>query len=273
MKTPLPLPSSKQQAFLESPLYAVFSLEGREEEELVKFFLGAGTLDAWCPGCGNQSVFRIASQLSSYGEPKKSLPYAGLISISASCIRGVDESYTSGCRSPLHIVFHKEHDMVQKIGQRPSAADLAFGSLDEAFDKELDVDRRHELGTAIGLHAHGVGIGSFVYLRRIFEALLEQAHAQAMMAPAWDESAYVTARTAERIQLLKEQLPSRLVASAGLYGVLSLGIHDLSDDDCLESFNLVKSVIELILKERHENKRYEAVIKAVGTKRAENSTS
>ncbi len=268
MKTLFSLPQSKQEAFLESPLYTIFNLKGREEEDLVKFFYGAGTLDAWCPKCGKLSVFSITSQLPGYGQEKKNLPSTGLISISASCTRGVDETYNSGCRSPLCVIFHKDYDCAQKVGQRPSAADLVFGSLDEAFDKELDADRRHELGTAIGLHAHGVGIGSFVYLRRLFEALLEEAHAQAKSAPSWNESVYMSAATRERIQLLRDFLPPRLVASAAVYGVLSLGIHELSEDDCLANFILVKGAIELILKERHEAKRYDAVIKAVAGQKA-----
>lgn len=267
-----PLPESKQEAFLESPLYAVFSLEDREDDALVKFFYGGGTLDAWCPKCEQQSVFKISSQLSGYGEEKpKKLPHDGLIEITASCTRGVDDgySYSSGCRSLLHVIFFKDYKTVRKIGQNPSAADLAFGSLDEAFQKELSPESRRELGTAIGLHAHGVGIGSFVYLRRIFESLLEEAHVEAQAEAGWDEAQYERARTSDRIQLLKRHLPARLVASAGLYSFLSLGIHELSDAKCIEAFPLVKAAIELILKERYEEKRFEATVKAVDAKKVE----
>ena len=264
-----PLPDSKQETFLESPLYTTFSLEGREEEELTKFFYGGGTLDAWCPKCQRLSVFKISNQLSGYGEQqKKSLPYAGVLVISASCTRGVEDSYSSGCRSPLHVILYKEYNEVRKIGQNPSAADLAFGSLDEAFDKELDAGNRRELGTAIGLHAHAVGIGSFVYLRRIFESLLEEAHLQAKSSTAWDEAMYEKSRIPERIRLLCDYLPARLVSSANLYKLLSVGIHELSERECLDNFMLVKGAIEFILKERHEQKRYDAVIKAMDAKNA-----
>jgi hypothetical protein len=264
---PKPLPTSKQEAFVDSKLYAHFSLEGREEEELIKFFYGGGTLDAWCPTCKQPSVFTISNQLSGYGEQqKKSLPYSGVIQISAFCGRGVEGSYSSGCRSPLHIIFVKDYNDVRKIGQHPSAADLAFGSLDEAFNKELDPSNRRELGTAIGLHAHGVGIGSFVYLRRIFESLLEEAHLQAKADDAWDDAQYDRSRIPERIRLLHKHLPPRLVSAASLYKLLSVGIHELSEEECLDAFAFVKGAIELILKERHEDKRYDEVIKAVNAK-------
>lgn len=267
-----PLPQSKQEAFLESPLYAVFSLEDREDDALVKFFYGGGTLDAWCLKCEQQSVFRISGQLpGGYGEEKqKQLPHAGLIEITASCTRGVGDGdrYSSGCQSLLHVIFFKDYKTVRKVGQNPSAADLAFGSLDEALQKELNSADRSELGTAIGLHAHGVGIGSFVYLRRIFEGLLEEAHVEAQAEAAWDEAQYEKAKTSGRIQLLKRHLPPRLVASANLYSFLSLGIHELSEDKCLEAFPLVKAAIELILKERYEEKRFEATVNAVNAKKS-----
>ena len=111
---------------------------------------------------------RIQSKLPSYGEAKKDLPYSGILEIAAQCSRGAEDSF-SGCKSPLYVLFLKEYNKVRRIGQSPSAADLAFGSLDPALSKQLRESDRKELGTAIGLRAHGVGIGSFVYLRRIFE--------------------------------------------------------------------------------------------------------
>lgn len=258
-----PLPNSKQEAFLECPLYGVFTLEGREDEELVKFFRGGGTLDAWCLRCQRLSVFSIESQLSSYNDEKKTLPHSGVVVVSAFCTRKMEDSYSSGCRAPLNVIFFKDYKEVRKIGQNPSAADLALGSLDEAFEKELDAGSRREMGTAIGLQAHGVGIGSFVYLRRIFESLLEEAHKKAKQEKGWDEEEYNKARIHDRIGILREYLPARLVSSANLYGLLSVGIHELSETKCLDKFALVKGAIEFILKERHEEKRYEALIKAV----------
>jgi len=88
-KAPKPLPETMQAVFLDSQLYTCFSLDGQQEEKLDKLFLGSGTVDAWCPSCGCSNVFHIKSQLASYGEPKKSLPYRGIIIIEAVCGRGV----------------------------------------------------------------------------------------------------------------------------------------------------------------------------------------
>jgi hypothetical protein len=62
---------------------------------------------------------------------------------------------------------------LMKIGQYPSLADMALPKF-QAYRKILGTNRAKELRLAIGLGAHGVGIGAFVYLRRIFEAVLEK---------------------------------------------------------------------------------------------------
>ena len=46
-----------------------------------------------------------------------------------------------------------------KIGQYPSVADMEFPKLKE-YDKVLTEEDRREMGTAIGLYASGVGVGS-----------------------------------------------------------------------------------------------------------------
>jgi hypothetical protein len=266
-KLPKPLPGKKQEVFVEAQIYTLFNLDGQEEEERSNFFLGGGTVDAWCPSCECPSVFHIRSQLDSYGQVKR-LPLRGAIVIEAVCGRGGVEVH-QGCNSIFNAVFVKDGAEIIKIGQYPSAAELEFGTLDEAFNKELPSSFRMELGKAIGLNAHGIGIGSFVYLRRIFEALIAEAHGIAQQDESWNEPEYHQRRVSEKLDLLKDYLPSRLVRTAHLYGILSLGIHELSEEDCLESFDLVKGAIELILKERHEAKRYEVVAKGVSQKAQE----
>ncbi len=111
----------------------------------------------------------------------------------------------------------------------------------------LDKNTFRELTTAIGLSAHGVGVGSFVYLRRIFEGLVEEAHLTALAGTEWDEERYGKAKMGDKIALLSAFLPPFLVANKSMYGILSKGIHELSEDECLAAFPVVKIGIEIIL--------------------------
>ncbi|ASA21293.1 short-chain dehydrogenase [Paenibacillus donghaensis] len=140
---------------------------------------------------------------------------------------------------------------ITKIGQFPSTADIA-NEATKKYVKVLGRDLSREFNKAIGLVSHGVGIGSFVYLRRIFENLIEEAHSEAKSETDWNEEEYLKARMNEKVGLLKGQLPEFLVQHKSLYSILSKGIHELSEEECLEMFSIVRSGIELILDEKLE---------------------
>jgi len=73
------------------------------------------------------------------------------------------------------LVFHNPNDSIlMKVGQYPSVADIHIGRIKQ-YNSVLDKSLIKELTRAIGLAANGVGIGSFVYLRRIFEKLIMDA--------------------------------------------------------------------------------------------------
>ncbi|MDI1315098.1 hypothetical protein [Prosthecobacter sp.] len=60
---------------------------------------------------------------------------------------------------------------------------------------------------------------------------------------------------AEKIDLLKHELPSFLVEHRSLYSILSLGIHELDEDACLTHFDVVKTGIELILDQKAQEEK------------------
>lgn len=109
-----------------------------------------------------------------------------------------------------------------------------------------------ELNTAYGLASHGVGVGSFIYLRRVFELLVEEARQLASNEEGWDQKLFIESRMKERITLLSMHLPSFLVENAGMYSILSKGVHELTEEECLNYFPAMKAGIELILDEKVE---------------------
>lgn len=115
------------------------------------------------------------------------------------------------------------------------------------YAKALDKLYFREFTRAIGLAAHGIGVGSFVYLRRIFESLIENAHQEMISSPTWSEADYLKARMSEKIELLKTKLPAFLVENRAMYGVLSKGVHELTEEECLNGFPVIKVGIEIIL--------------------------
>ena len=169
----------------------------------------------------------------------------------------------------VHIEERDYKTYISKVGQYPSVADFHIGQVHK-YDKVLPRDKMREFTKAIGLAANGVGIGSFVYLRRIFEHLVFEAKDAAMATnPEFDETAFTSARMNERIQMLSDYLPDFLVENHNIYSILSKGVHELSEEECKKYFTVLKESIEIILDEKIEAYRKAKHKKTIGNAIAE----
>jgi len=118
-----------------------------------------------------------------------------------------------------------------------------------------------ELNKAIGLKSHGNGVGSFVYLRRIFERLIKYKIQEKFQGT--DVSRVTSLRTKEKIESVKEMLLEFVLNNTALCSILSKGIHDLDEKFCISHFETLKSAILLILEEDYQRKRNESVKKEI----------
>ena len=173
---------------------------------------------------------------------------ARLITFSFHC--AMDETHT------VDFVVLTTEDSFIKIGQYPSIADLTFPELKQ-YSKILSKDDMSEMRRAIGLHAQGIGVGSYVYLRRILERIIDSAKDLALADGKITEDGYARSRVSERISLLKDYLPNVLVNNPTLYGIISKGIHELSEAECIAYFPVIKECIFMIL-EKWEQERKQA---------------
>ncbi|MBS9462502.1 hypothetical protein KIM67_08775 [Flagellimonas sp. 389] len=141
-----------------------------------------------------------------------------------------------------------------KYGQHPTVADFHVHEIKQ-YKKLLSQDKLREFTKAIGLAANGVGIGSFVYLRRVFEHLINEAYTEAQNDKKIDEELFKKSRMDEKIEILSDFLPVFLVSNKGIYSILSLGVHELDEKTCLENFDTLRVGIEIILDEKLEELR------------------
>lgn len=272
LSAPVTLPSVSD-FYLKQPLYQ--PAKGLKKKELRHYFElmhFTGTLDCYCGSCKSDSVFQSVLPV---GE-RDALTKANALFRSmeaASFFVSVGKSapptdpfnayfFASGLkfrmfqcsRNDTHIlqfIFQVTADSVEKIGQYPSFADLTLSG--ESRYRKVLGEHFPELRQAVRLHSHSIGIGSFVYLRRIFEALIADAHAHEIAQSKWTKAknvAYEKGRISGRIKLLRKTLPPFLVQNAGMYGILSEGVHNLNEEQCLKYFNTVLSGIELILEQK-----------------------
>lgn len=221
-------------------------------------------IDFFCPQCGENSVFKRIPRLSqreefttfSYDQSNPgSKTSAHIASLVFSCSRDKDHLFSviflikmADC-STNHMVKDYEGELI-KIGQYPTIADVENQKIKKY--RKLPNDLYKELSKALGLYSHNVGIGSFVYLRRIFERLVDEAYDKAKNSGTFSltEKEFNDKRMGERVSALRDFLPDRIVEVPSLYSILSAGIHSWTEESCKKHFPLLFIYICLILDEK-----------------------
>lgn len=264
---------------LNLPLYSPVQIGPDIEAAIEAILYFSETMDYYCPACQQNATFMA---VVSVGAEKVRIEEQRLVYVNRLAMvtgagnqdarkvwRLPEFSKAMVCTRSGHLVhFHfvSHEEAIIKIGQYPSLADMATGDISQ-FEKALGKARLHELNKAIGLAAHGVGIGSYVYLRRVFESLIEEAHQKAFQNTGWDEDVYQKVRMKEKVSMLKSILPEFIIQHPDLYSILSLGIHELTEEECLKNFEALKSAILVIAEEKlHEiqrAKRYKEASQAI----------
>jgi len=227
--------------FINASLYQRFLFEKNENirlsEDIVNF---SGTIDLHCIDCQKDSTFRPVTKFQ--GLSIEQILRQTHYDRNFTCTRNEEHK--------LKIYFRVTSEGFEKIGQYPSIASIEDNII-KKYKKVLNSDYV-EFSKAIGLYSHGIGIGSFVYLRRIFENLIFETFAETETKLGVEKADFEKLRMNEKIDLLKDYLPNFLVRNSKLYSILSVGIHSLSENECLDYFEPVKVGIELILDEKIE---------------------
>ncbi|MFA6304788.1 MAG: short-chain dehydrogenase [Patescibacteria group bacterium] len=229
---------------LEMPLYRSYNLLIKEvKEKIYELTTFSGTIDAYCIWCKKESVFKSNSSSRWVFDQWLSQIENKLEEFNWHCAHNHSHCYRS------YYFTAAGTNKFQKVGQFPSVADFQIPQVGK-YRKILGEEQYKELTRGVGVAAHGVGIGSFVYLRRVFENLIEEAHELSLKEEGFNEDNYKLVSMDEKIGMLKSNLPDFLVENKVLYAILSKGIHELTEDECLQYFETIKIGIEQILDEK-----------------------
>ena len=251
--------------FAEAGLYQPLTLNvvdaGRLASLLTAYPRGF-RVDCYCPTCRDATVFSCPIDTASLeaainrekmGSRAQVLQwYLALRQLTFTCARHdghtlqifLDVRFESGDDVPVPAF------KLSKIGQLPSK--LALLSKDLAsYRKVAEPLDLKELHSAVLSHANGFHIAALAYLRRVFERRIETAHSRARENPAWDDSKYDrrTMRMEERITALAGYLPKFLLENRNIYGILSKGIHELTEAECEEAYAALEVSVRFILDE------------------------
>ncbi|AFD06238.1 hypothetical protein [Solitalea canadensis] len=241
--------------FFDLPIYQPIIITNRYDfvDKLIKGFMDC--FEGYDPNEKRDSTFEIYQSVLTLKSHMDLLDFGGHFTTIVACKR-------TGALFFFSIFWNPEKGELMKTGQYPSIADFHIHEVKQ-YSKVLSKERLKEFTKAIGLAANGVGIGSFVYLRRIFEYLINEAYGEAKAKDPSIEGPYQRGRMDDKINLLKDYLPDFLVTNKSLYSILSLGVHELSEEDCLKHFDSLRVGIELILDEKVDTlKKQEKIAEA-----------
>lgn len=250
---------SPEHFIFECPLYDLLAIS---EEQVRTILVEEVRIDGYCPHCRQMRTFNRIHGQKTYNWLEL---YDHEDDENFGELRFVCTRYEAHV---LRFIYFLARGTIQKIGQFPSFADIALDESKE-YSKLLSKEDASEFHKAIGLAAHGVGIGSYVYIRRIFERLIQKRFDEFQSAEGWDAVEYQKMKMAERIEFMKSHLPEFLVKNKRIYSILSLGVHELDEQTCLGFFDVLKTSTIIILEEdkkkREELKRQEALQKAIAS--------
>lgn len=240
---------SKHDFYFETPLYEFISSNEIED-------IHNGDVDAYSAENNIDTTYKINSRKID-GQYETS--FTNFYKITLTCKRKNNDT--------LRFFVFNNGETTVKLGQFPSLADLQYAEIGKKYDKILSKQDLHDLKKAIGLMAHGAGAGSLVYLRRIFENIIFDTYSLNKSSLGISDVDFLKKRMDEKVDFLKKYLPSQLVEMKGIYGILSKGVHELSEKECLTYFPALKLSIILILdqkiKEDIEKKKDTDVKKAL----------
>lgn len=234
-------PIDRHTFFFETPLYDSISMESiaGDYEDLDEFF--SERVDAYSAENHIDTTYQISSwSVDDYQDRG----FRAFYKVRLKCVRKPDDI--------LYFFVASNSEYFFKVGQFPSLADLSLGEIGKKYARHMDRDDMQEFKKAIGLAAHGVGAGSFVYLRRIFEKLIDEAYQANQKNLNILADDFQKQRMDEKVETLKQYLPSQLVGMKRIYSILSDGVHNLTEDECLALFPALKLSIELIIEQKIE---------------------
>jgi hypothetical protein len=218
-------------------------------------------IDAFCDTCETVRPFQdLRNRGGGFGMTFEALS-TGTSFLTFTCV---------SCRKDNHEylveqVISDDEIKIQKYGQLPRKKLGTDKSLQKFFSDDIGNYEK-----AVVCLSNGYGIAAFAYLRRIIEANVQKliilltediksTDSNPGMLAALDELARKGTSMTEKITFANKALPEYLKPNGlnplgQLYKVLSEGVHELSDEDCLEKANNVQDCLKYLINELSSRK-------------------
>lgn len=156
----------------------------------------------------------------------------------------------SKCNMSLVYVLRLTNDSIMKIGQYPSYAMIQHTEI----EKYRNVISKYylEFKQSLSAYSQNMGVASFVYLRRILEDIINKKYKSEFSENPQDIRFIDKLK---QIETREKIIPSEFDdVRTKIYSVLSKGVHEYQEEECLVLYPYVRFVIESILDKLVEEK-------------------
>jgi len=239
-----------KQFLEESNLYEKFHGRITNRFEPYKF----PTVNLFCETCNSEQTFAIREYINT----------SGYVNVANPVSKG--EVFTlhylcAGCKKFVRVFSLKVSDnldYIMKVGQYPGIDISIDKDIKKSLGKHIDLFRK-----GLICETQGYGIGAYSYYRRIVELIIDELLEDISELIEGDkkdkylaalQETKKTQKTSEKIALVKDLLPPVLIANGlnplgALYQILSEGIHNKSDDDCISIAHNIRAILKFLVKQ------------------------
>jgi len=248
----------KQQVVFDKLFHSVYARRGTIRE------LPRPPINLFCRTCGNIQTFNMENNYEHFSVdlPVSDSPVGKIFEMRYLCASCYDYRYIFYVEFGTDKTPDKDSQTfsgwLRKIGQFPPW--------------EIDIDKNLEkaLGDYAELYKKGLvcesqsyGIGAYAYFRRITENIIEELLTSiSALIDEEEKEKYQQALkrvkktrvTEEKIELVQDLLPTSLQPSGinplkSLHSALSDGMHNRTDEECLELADTIKTIMVYLLEE------------------------
>lgn len=180
---------------------------------------------------------KFTKPIPGYSEQKWAEGYKEVILLEFTCQHDCGEAH--------YITLRIENSQIQKIGQYPTFTKEEVNSKLIQY-KSLISEYYPELTKAVSAYSQNMGVASFVYLRRILEHMIEEKYKQ--FVGTADGIKFID--KLHEVEKHEKVIPDDFEEVKNqIYSVLSKGVHEYEESECLTLFPAVRYIIESILDE------------------------
>lgn len=229
---------------------------------------------AYCPECGRETTFersKYYNEIKSQINSKIFLQAGGISDVEVQYMfntnsKGMYKLYIQEyecCVDRSHKkynIYYKCEDKIIKIGQYPSEADNGG---DEYLAKVKMICNNKEakeivkyIKTAFIMESYGYGIASLLYMRRAFEHLIAISEGKNR-----NDNTGITMK--DRIKN-NQYLPEVIKNNAKVYNIISEGIHNQTEEECMDLFKVIKVGVMILISKTYAHVEEEKALAELG---------